>query len=152
MHSLEVVTTADLDALVAIEQLATPYPWSRALFESCLQNDYLNYTLRHDEQLIGYYFSQQLLDELTLFNITVVPEQQGKGYGRQLLHHMMEQARECGCQQIWLEVRASNHNAIALYRSAGFQPSGVRKGYYQNTAGQEDALVMRCTVATSTTE
>lgn len=143
MHSLEPVIFADLDALVAMEQQATPYPWSRALFESCLQDDYLNYALRHDDQLIGYYFAQRVLDELTLFNITVAPEHQGKGYGRQLLLHMMQQARECACQQIWLEVRASNHSAIALYRSAGFQQSGVRKGYYQNAAGKEDAIVMQ---------
>ena len=146
------VISTDVDTLVAIEQLATPYPWSRALFESCLQSSYLNYALRHDGQLIGYYFAQRVLDELTLFNITIAPKYQGKGFGRELVQHIIQQARKYDCLQIWLEVRASNQSAIALYRSAGFQQSGVRKGYYQNTAGQEDAVVMQYTVATSTIE
>lgn len=138
--------------LVALEQQATEYPWSRALFESCLQPDYSNYVLRQGQQVLGYYFAQQVLDEVTLFTITVAADQQGKGYGRSLLQHMIQQAKSAGCRQVWLEVRASNQPAINLYHSAGFQPAGVRKGYYQNAAGSEDAVVMQLLLTTSTTE
>jgi ribosomal-protein-alanine N-acetyltransferase len=42
-----------------------------------------------------------------------------------------------------LEVRQSNQAAILLYRSAGFETTGVRRGYYSDTG--EDALEMRIT-------
>jgi len=37
-------------------------------------------------------------------------------------------------------VRTSNKGAIALYERCGFEPSGVRRGYY--TDNREDALIM----------
>jgi ribosomal-protein-alanine N-acetyltransferase len=40
-----------------------------------------------------------------------------------------------------LEVRASNHPALTLYRRLEFVEIGRRTGYYQNPA--EDALLMR---------
>ncbi len=39
-----------------------------------------------------------------------------------------------------LEVRLSNYEAQALYRKLGFEPSGIRKEYYQDD--KEDALIM----------
>jgi ribosomal-protein-alanine N-acetyltransferase len=41
-------------------------------------------------------------------------------------------------------VRASNRAAIALYRRAGFIDVSVRRGYYRNAGGSEDAVVMAC--------
>jgi len=46
--------------------------------------------------------------------------------------------------RVFLEVRASNAAALALYRSAGFREIGVRRGYYQNANGSEDAITMAC--------
>ena len=45
---------------------------------------------------------------------------------------------------VLLEVRQSNGPAIALYRSVGFETTGVRRGYYSDTG--EDALEMRVTL------
>jgi [ribosomal protein S18]-alanine N-acetyltransferase len=47
-------------------------------------------------------------------------------------------------RKIFLEVRVSNAAAIALYRASGFVEIGRRRGYYQNTNGREDALLMAC--------
>lgn len=152
MNSFEPVKPVDIPDLVALEQQATAYPWSQTLFESCLQPDYYNYVLRHGQQLIGYYFAQKVLDEVTLFTMTVAEEHQGKGYGRTLLQHMIQQAKLAECRQIWLEVRVSNEPAIELYRSAGFKPAGVRKGYYRNLASSEDAVVMQFIAANATNE
>jgi ribosomal-protein-alanine N-acetyltransferase len=44
-----------------------------------------------------------------------------------------------GIEKAILEVRRSNLPAIRLYERLGFEPAGVRKGYYQDTG--EDALV-----------
>ena len=45
-----------------------------------------------------------------------------------------------------LEVRRSNHGAIALYESFGFKAAGVRPRYYADNG--EDALIMWRTPAT----
>ncbi len=42
----------------------------------------------------------------------------------------------------FLELRASNEAAHSLYRKFGFQPDGLRKGYYATACGREDAVLM----------
>jgi ribosomal-protein-alanine N-acetyltransferase len=45
---------------------------------------------------------------------------------------------------VLLEVRPSNHRALAVYQRYGFARIGIRRGYYpaeNNT--REDAIVMR---------
>lgn len=43
-------------------------------------------------------------------------------------------------EELFLEVRANNQPAIALYEAAGFQKVGIRRTYYRNG---DDALVYR---------
>jgi ribosomal-protein-alanine N-acetyltransferase len=54
---------------------------------------------------------------------------------------MAEELRAALVKEVVLEVRASNHPALALYRRLGFVESGRRKDYYQIPV--EDALLMR---------
>ena len=42
---------------------------------------------------------------------------------------------------MFLEVRPSNINAIALYENMGFNEIGVRKNYYEAVGGREDGLM-----------
>ena len=53
----------------------------------------------------------------------------------------MQQAKSKQAEMMLLEVRGSNHNAIALYESQGFNEIGVRKGYYPAPNGKEDAIM-----------
>ena len=66
--------------------------------------------------------------------------------GRALLRRFVAVAVERGAEQIFLEVRAGNAAAIALYAAEGFVPVARRTGYYPVPAAdapREDALVMR---------
>ena len=48
---------------------------------------------------------------------------------------------------LWLEVRESNHGALALYEHVGFKRVAVRKRYYPLKINQrEDAVVMQLTL------
>ncbi len=49
--------------------------------------------------------------------------------------------RARGARAAWLEVRASNAAAQAMYTDAGFVPAGLRRGYYRRPP--EDALIYR---------
>jgi ribosomal-protein-alanine N-acetyltransferase len=56
----------------------------------------------------------------------------------------MRVARECGTQNIFLEVRPSNRAGQALYERYGFKKIAQRRGYYPAPSGREDALVLSC--------
>jgi len=45
----------------------------------------------------------------------------------------------------FLEVRAGNHAALALYEKAGFARRGLRRNYYRDPA--DDALIMGKTLS-----
>ncbi len=58
---------------------------------------------------------------LELKRLFVLPEKQGKGYGRLLLDHAIDYAREQQCNKICLDTRKQFSAAQHLYRSSGFK-------------------------------
>jgi ribosomal-protein-alanine N-acetyltransferase len=141
---LQPMRLADLDEVMAIEQAAYPFPWTRGNFVDSLAAGYRAWTLRgSDGRLIGYFLALQGVAEMHLLNITVAPEQQGRGHARRLLDALCALANAERCEQIWLEVRESNARARAVYAAYGFAQTGRRRAYYPAAAGQrEDAVLM----------
>ena len=93
--------------------------------------------------LLGYLVAMSGVDEVHLLNITVAPSQQRQGWARFLLDALALWSRGQGAQWLWLEVRAGNAPARALYTRYGFQQVGLRRGYYPAGGLQrEDAVVM----------
>lgn len=135
---------ADLDAVLAIEQSVQAYPWTRGNFSDSLNHGHLCRVDEAEGELCGYVVLMQTVDEAELLTIGVAGTQQRKGLGRAMLLEMLGVARGKNMQRVFLEVRSSNAPAIALYRSAGFNEVGVRRGYYRNAEGSEDAIVMTC--------
>ena len=76
-----------------------------------------------------------------LENIVVAAAARRRGIGQRLLGELIEQVRSSQGSEISLEVRQSNHDARSLYRKAGFEEVGLRKGYYSNPP--EDAILCR---------
>ncbi|NMH67159.1 ribosomal protein S18-alanine N-acetyltransferase [Shewanella salipaludis] len=136
------LTPADVDKMAQIEAQAHSHPWSEANLATCFGSLYRVLGAFHDESLVGFAIVQQIVDELSLLDICIAPEQQGKGLGRLLLKAVIEQAIQSQAVVILLEVRASNVAAQRLYLSSGFVESGRRKGYYQSDTGHEDAILM----------
>jgi [ribosomal protein S18]-alanine N-acetyltransferase len=64
----------------------------------------------------------------------------GRGIGSALLDALLTAARDRGCAEVFLEVRADNSRAHGLYLRRGFEDLGVRRGYYQPSG--MDAIVM----------
>lgn len=120
-----------LDAVLAIEQRAYPIPWSRNAFEDCLRVGYSAWVLTDTTgRVLGYGLMTLAVDEAHLLNLCIDPPHQGQGLGRRLLEHLASLAAAAGAERLLLEVRVSNAPALALYRSAGFTPIGLRKRYY----------------------
>lgn len=142
---LRAMTQADVDAVLAIEQAVQRFPWTRGNFADALDSGYL---CRVDETeqggIRGYAILMPAMDEAELLTIGVAQAEQRKGLGRAMLGEMLGVARAGNMRRVLLEVRPSNVAAIALYRSAGFNEIGVRRGYYRDGGDSEDALVMAC--------
>jgi ribosomal-protein-alanine N-acetyltransferase len=77
-------------------------------------------------------------DVLTL---GVAADRWGEGIGQALLDALLAEADRRRCAEVFLEVRVDNDRAQRLYQRNGFQPIGVRRGYYQPSGA--DAVVMR---------
>lgn len=140
--SLAPMVLSDLDAVLCIEQQACHFPWSRGNFIDSITSGYLCQVYRSDEDILGYFILMMAADEAHLLNIVVAPTHQGKKLGAHLLHQAMMMAQDAGGRILLLEVRPSNAAALALYRRVGFRQIGVRRNYYRDTEGSEDAVVM----------
>lgn len=135
----------DVDDVVAVENDAYPFPWTRGNFLDSLASRYDAWTLREpDARLAGYFLLMHAVDETHLLNITVRPDLHGRGFGRALLDKVIALAHDANMHSLLLEVRPSNEHALAVYRHCGFQQIGIRKNYYPaGGALREDAIVMR---------
>lgn len=134
---------ADLDALIRIERAAYPYPWTLGNFRDCLDSGYSCWVAELEGQLAGYWIMMTAVGEGHVLNCCVAPTWQGRGFGRQLVDHLIDTARAHQTELLFLEVRPSNQRALGLYQRLGFETVGRRKGYYPADQGHEDALVMR---------
>lgn len=79
--------------------------------------------------------------EAEILTIAVEPQSRRHGIAQRLLHLLIVAAQMHGAAEIFLEVRASDSGAQALYRQAGFADVGLRKKYYPD----DDAVIMRKT-------
>lgn len=94
------------------------------------------------QPLAGFALGRVILDEAELLTLAVDPAAQRQGIGRACLAAFEREASLRGAVQLHLEVAATNAPAIALYRSAGWQPAGHRKAYYKGKTGRIDAILM----------
>jgi len=135
---------ADLDEVMAIEQAAYDFPWTRGNFLDSLRAGYaMQVLLTPADGLAGYFIAMPGVDELHLLNLSVAPAAQHSGHARYMLDALRVLAREKRAAQLWLEVRISNERARALYERYGFRSVGLRRGYYPARGRQrEDAVVM----------
>ena len=135
------MTTADLDAVMAIEKASFAYPWSPRFFLQELQVDCARSLLAEvNGRIVGYILFWLLADEIDIHNVAVHSEFRRRGIGRLLIEQVVLEAQRRGSTRVTLEVRRSNLAAQKLYESIGFIPTGVRKGYYSDDG--EDALAM----------
>ncbi|MDR2220054.1 MAG: ribosomal protein S18-alanine N-acetyltransferase [Methylobacillus sp.] len=136
----------DIDRVAEIESEIHSHPWSRGNFSDSLRAGYGCWVYLSGNEMIGYAIVMSVLDEAHLLNIGIARDHQGRGLGRALLKHITDFAASHGAAMMFLEVRSSNKNAIALYESTGFNEFSVRKGYYPASNGREDAILMGLTL------
>jgi ribosomal-protein-alanine N-acetyltransferase len=136
------MTLDDVATIVRIERESFTSPWSEEAFRTELtQNLFARYMVMELGGIIlGYGGMWIIVDEAHVTNIAVDERYRGRGLGERLLREMMRTAVWLGARRMTLEVRVSNDTAQSLYRKLGFEPSGLRPGYYSDN--REDALIM----------
>lgn len=140
----EIIPMAEchLEQIWKIEQLAHSHPWKESMVRSLSGRGILHHVLLVDGQIMGYFYAQNIVGEVSLLNIAIHPKSQGKGLGKYLLQGLISISESLDAESIWLEVRASNQAAMHLYQSSGFNEIDRRYGYYPAHNGREDAIVM----------
>jgi [ribosomal protein S18]-alanine N-acetyltransferase len=133
----------DLSAIEDIERDSYATPWSRSMFAGELSKASsvcLGAFEEETGELIGYLIVSRYVDAWHVMNIAVDPNLRRAGVATALLVRLFEVTSGDGRRGYTLEVRVSNTGAINLYERLGFQPRGIRRGYY--TDNREDALIM----------
>jgi len=131
----------DLGAIDAIEKRAYPTPWSRSMFASELAKPTsICLGAFEGDELVGYVINSRYVDAWHVMNVAVDPDRHRRGIATALLQRLFELTRDDERRGYTLEVRVSNAGAIRLYEQLGFEPRGIRRGYY--TDNREDALIM----------
>jgi tRNA threonylcarbamoyladenosine biosynthesis protein TsaB len=93
---------------------------------------------------MGFVLFRKAADEAEILTICARPAFRQKGHGKLLMQHLESVLRNSGVKSLFIEVAISNHAALALYASSGFEKAGTRKNYYERGDGiREDALIMR---------
>jgi ribosomal-protein-alanine N-acetyltransferase len=142
--ALRPMGSADLPAVIAVEQAVYPFPWTPGNFADSLAAGHEAWLLEADREVVAYALLMPVLDEVHLLNLAVAERWQGAGLGARMLEWLCGVAARAGACAMFLEVRPSNGRAHALYERAGFAQVGVRRRYYPSwNQEREDAIVMR---------
>lgn len=113
--------------------------WSEeSLLESVSQG--IAWVAELDGQVAGILIGRIAADEFEILNLAVAKACRRRGIATQLVRSALEYAGTAGARRTYLEVRASNAGAIALYTRMGFRDCGRRPNYYGNPI--EDAVLL----------
>lgn len=145
MRSDDRIVPADagmLERIAEMEREIFSDPWPLKSLENCLKNPAFIFLAARDGQgaVCGYLAGSLIPPEGEVCTLAVSPGRRREGIGRALLTAFLQKGVERGAERFFLEVRAGNASAIALYRSCGFIEYGRRKRYYRSPT--EDAVLM----------
>lgn len=140
------MTVADVPAVCVLDQKVDLAPWSEKVVSDCIRVGYECWVLTVELQVVGFGIISYGANEAHLLKISISPEHHRQGLGQKMLQHLMSMAKIHGSDELFLEVRASNTPAIALYQKFHFVEIGLRKGYYPANEAlgvpKEDAITM----------
>lgn len=135
-------TVDDAEVVAALEAAAAQEPWSLPAVRQQLAAPH---TLAFLAFLAGervpsaYLIASAVADEGELLTVGVDPAKRRAGLGAALVAACQAAWREAGVATAYLEVRADNTPAIALYERLGWRAHGGRPRYYRDGA---DALLL----------
>lgn len=144
------MTAADIPACASLAA-GDPECWSAAaLAEELNQPAARLFVAEHGGKVIAFTVFQLVLDEASLLAVHTAPACRRQGAAGALLRSALEALTDEGARTVFLEVRAGNTAALALYHRLGFVRAGLRRRFYRDPA--DDAVVMRKDLSLSSNE
>ena len=146
--TLRAATGEDLAAIMALERASFPTDaWSEAMMREELASPHGWYVVDEEAgRLLGYAGLRAVKSakDADVQTIAIAEAARGRGRGRTLLRALLDEAARRSVAEVFLEVRADNPVAQALYASEGFLEIGRKARYYQ--PDDVDAVVMKIDV------
>ena len=144
---------SDLDFVISVEQDAAnlPFitPWEHMQHEGAVRfPDFRHFIVEAgpDYASAGFVILQGCRNphrSVELKRMVLLPGAQGHGTGRQCIRWLMQMAfRDLGAHRFWLDVKAKNVRAQALYRSEGFVEEGRLRDSVRTDDGYDSLIVM----------
>jgi GNAT superfamily N-acetyltransferase len=104
-----------------------------------------------DDQTVGYaklnlnrdHESQENPKTMELERIYSIKELIGKGVGSELMQACIDEARQQGCDSLWLGVWEKNPRAIAFYKKWGFKEIGTHTFMLGNDPQRDFVMELR---------
>lgn len=143
--SFSVVGQPDAKLLAEIHGESFATRWSEASFGEMLTVPGTAAILVWNQSTpTGFVLFRAAADEAEILTICTRPAFRQKGHARLLVQRLESLLKGLKTKSLFIEVAVSNHAALALYASSGFEKAGTRKNYYERSGGaREDALIMR---------
>lgn len=109
--------------------------WNANMLDYIFTSPYVFvYGMYLEDTLIGYCVLSVSYEQGDIDNIVIDDPYKGKGYGKEMLAFMLEQAKKKGVCELFLDVNTANERAISMYRKYGFTVLRTRRNYYENSA------------------
>jgi ribosomal-protein-alanine N-acetyltransferase len=136
-------TEEDIEALYEIERECFTPSWTEGQLLHEVYSDKVYFVVAQDDTgLLGFALLFRLEGyEAEMYRMAVRGGARRRGVASELWDNVRKRAKKERVKKIFLEVRASNAAALALYEKHGFARVGLRKRYYDEPV--EDAVIMR---------
>lgn len=132
---------ADIEFVENLESESFHDAWNQNMLENELSNALSSYIIMEVEgEKVGYAGFWNIAGEAQVTRVAISKSQRGNGYGNLLSQALVDTAWQEGVDAITLEVRETNLVAQKAYEKCGFESSGIRPGYYEDT--HEGAVIM----------
>ncbi len=137
------MTERDVPAVARIDQISFSLPWPEHSFQYEVSENRVARCFvaeTEDYRIAAMIVSWIIVDEMHIATIATHPDYRRQGIGERILTEALQDGLKVGAHLAFLEVRASNEAAQAMYRKFGFRTTGKRPRYYRDNG--EDAILM----------
>jgi ribosomal-protein-alanine N-acetyltransferase len=133
---------SDLTGICEIENSSFTEPYPRFLLRRLLRDHSGRFFVAQttEGKLVGYCVASTNQGSAHLISIAVSPDQRRIKIAVGLMETLMEHLMDQGIEEIWLELKLGNKEALGLYTKLGFRKVSVVPNYYSD---RSDALRMR---------
>ena len=141
MFKIRNIEKTDIPYLVALEEELLKETVGEEMLASELHNKFARFFVAtFNDMVIGYLRCWMVEDTVDIINVVIDKNYQHHGFGQALFSQMEEEAKINNCNNIMLEVKENNTQAINFYLKQGYEQISIRKNYYQD---HSNALIMK---------